>query len=162
MFEISWALTWGSTWAVLLVLLDIATIARAVTREHRSAASRLAWVVVIMSLPLVGIIAYFFLGDTSSDRRSDKKLKDLRRELPKRPKGELQPPELPLLYRQSFARAASVNGFRPVAGNHAKVTADSDEAIDWLIADIDAAQDHVHLLFYIWLTDRNGTRVAEA
>lgn len=162
MFEISWALTWGSTWAVLLVLLDIATIARAVTREHRSAASRLAWVVVIMSLPLVGVIAYFFLGDTSSDRRSDRKLKDLRRELPKRPQGELPHPELPLLYRQSFARAASVNGFQPVAGNHAKVTTNSDESIDWLIADIDAAQDHVHLLFYIWLTDHNGTRVAEA
>lgn len=162
MFEISWAATWGSTWAVLLVLLDIATIARAVTREHRSAESRLAWVVVIMSLPLVGVIAYFFLGDTSSDRRSDKKIKSLRCELPRRPKGELQPPELPLLYRQSFARAASVNGFRPVAGNHAKVTANSDKAIDWLVADIEAAHDHVHLLFYIWLTDRNGTRVAEA
>jgi cardiolipin synthase len=29
-------------------------------------------------------------------------------------------------------------------------------------ADIDAARDHVHLLFYIWLPDNNGCKVAEA
>lgn len=161
MTELSWA-SWGGIWAVILVLLDIATVARAVTREHRSGASRLAWVVVILSLPLVGVIAYFFLGDTSADRRSERKLKDLRRELPKRPSGALSHPELPLLYRQAFARAGSVNGFQPVSGNRAEVTIDSTESMDWLVEDIDAAKEHVHLLFYIWLTDVNGTRVAEA
>ncbi|MHA6266690.1 cardiolipin synthase [Aliiroseovarius sp. CAU 1755] len=161
MTELSWG-SWGAIWAVVLFFLDLATIARAVTREHRSAASRLAWSVVILTLPLVGVIAYFFLGDTSADRRSDKKLKDLHHELPKLPKGEPQVAQLPLLYRQAFARAASVNGFKPVPGNRATVTSNSDESIDWLVADIDAATDHAHVLFYIWLADNNGTRVAEA
>jgi cardiolipin synthase len=31
-----------------------------------------------------------------------------------------------------------------------------------LVEDIDAAKDHVHLLFYIWLPDNNGRMVAEA
>jgi cardiolipin synthase len=31
-----------------------------------------------------------------------------------------------------------------------------------MITDIDAAHDHVHLLFYIWLPDESGKRVAEA
>lgn len=31
-----------------------------------------------------------------------------------------------------------------------------------MIADIDAARDHVHVLFYIWLDDDVGTRFAEA
>jgi len=30
------------------------------------------------------------------------------------------------------------------------------------VADIDAATDHVHLLFYIWLPDNNGCKVVEA
>ncbi|MCK8463831.1 cardiolipin synthase [Aliiroseovarius sp. S1339] len=161
MTDLSWG-SWGAIWAVLLFMLDLATIARAVTREHRSTASRLAWSVVIMTLPLVGVIAYFFLGDTSADRKSEKKLKYLRRELPKLPAGNLPRAELPLLYRQAFARAASVNGFQPVSGNHATTTTDSNESIDWLVADIDAATDHVHMLFYIWLADNNGTKVAEA
>jgi cardiolipin synthase len=39
---------------------------------------------------------------------------------------------------------------------------DSNSTIDRLVADIDAAQGHVHLLFYIWLPDDNGSRVAQA
>jgi cardiolipin synthase A/B len=39
---------------------------------------------------------------------------------------------------------------------------EGDAEIDDLIAGIDAAVEHVHLLFYIWLPDAAGTRVAEA
>jgi cardiolipin synthase len=31
-----------------------------------------------------------------------------------------------------------------------------------MVNDIDAAKDHVHVLFYIWLPDRNGRKVVEA
>ena len=30
------------------------------------------------------------------------------------------------------------------------------------VADIDTAQDHVHLLFYIWLADNNGCKIVDA
>jgi cardiolipin synthase len=40
--------------------------------------------------------------------------------------------------------------------------ADSNAAIDTMVADIDAATEHVHLLFYIWMPDHNGTKMAEA
>lgn len=39
---------------------------------------------------------------------------------------------------------------------------DSDAAIDQMVSDIDQATDHVHLLFYIWLNDHNGTKMADA
>jgi cardiolipin synthase A/B len=56
----------------------------------------------------------------------------------------------------------SINGFEPVGGNRARLMPDSNAAIDALVADIDAAQDHVHLLFYIWLPDVSGCKVVEA
>ena len=31
-----------------------------------------------------------------------------------------------------------------------------------MVADMDAARDHIHLIFYIWLEDNNGLKVAEA
>jgi cardiolipin synthase len=49
-----------------------------------------------------------------------------------------------------------------VSGNRVQLAGDSNEAIDWMVADIDAAGDHVHLLFYIWLEDNNGRKMAEA
>ena len=40
--------------------------------------------------------------------------------------------------------------------------ADSNATIDSMVADIDAAKDHVHLTFYIWLPDDNGLKMVEA
>jgi len=54
------------------------------------------------------------------------------------------------------------SGFEPVAENNASLMAESNAAIDAMVADIDAATDHVHLLFYIWLPDTNGCKVVEA
>ena len=39
---------------------------------------------------------------------------------------------------------------------------DSNSTIESMIADIDAATLHVHLMFYIWLPDNNGCKVVEA
>ena len=39
---------------------------------------------------------------------------------------------------------------------------DSNSTIDAMVADIDAATDHVHVMFYIWLPDNNGGKMALA
>jgi len=49
-----------------------------------------------------------------------------------------------------------------VGGNRAELTADSNAAVDAMVADMDAAADHIHLTFYIWLADNNGLKVAAA
>src|SRR4029077_14318149 len=38
----------------------------------------------------------------------------------------------------------------------------SNATIDAMVADIDSATDHVHVLFYIWLPDHNGRKVVDA
>ncbi len=53
-------------------------------------------------------------------------------------------------------------GLPVVGGNTIDLFSDTDLAIDRLIADIDAAVNHVHLLFYIFRDDCVGRRVAEA
>jgi len=69
---------------------------------------------------------------------------------------------IPERFHQVFRIGQSVNGFAPVAGNRADLTRDSASMIDDLVADIDAATQHVHLLFYIWLADESGLKVAHA
>src|SRR4029434_4504985 len=65
-------------------------------------------------------------------------------------------------YAHLFRVGHSVNGFEPVGGNNGKLLADSNASIEYLVADIDAAKDHVHLIVYIWLPDNNGLKVVEA
>jgi cardiolipin synthase len=71
-------------------------------------------------------------------------------------------PNIPEPYVHLFRLGHSVNGFEPVGGNRAQLLRDSNATIESMVADIDAAQDHVHLTFYIWLPDRNGVKVVEA
>ena len=70
--------------------------------------------------------------------------------------------EIPEPYEHLFRVGRSISGFEPVAGNSARLMADSNATIASMVADIDAAKTHVHVLFYIWLTDGSGCRIIDA
>lgn len=61
-----------------------------------------------------------------------------------------------------FALARSINGLDPTGGNRAEIAADSNVAVDWMVADIAAATTHVHASCYIWLADTNGLKLKDA
>lgn len=146
--------------------IHFAFVVRAILRPHREPASRVAWVVVIMVLPVVGIIAYVLLGETSIGRRRIERAQQALARLPppgSSPEATVAPTSpIPDRYAPPFHIGESVNGFAPVGGNQARLLSDSNAAIDGLVADIDAAASHVHLNFYIWLADNNGLKVLNA
>ena len=157
----------ASLWMVSIWLLHLVFMARAVLRSHRDPASRLAWVVVMAVLPLVGIVAYLLLGEINIGRRRVAKMRQVLAQLPdtgEAPGAQAMrlAADIPADYRPLFQVGRSINGFVPVGGNRARLLPDSDATIDALVADIDAASEHVHLIFYIWLPDRNGIRVVDA
>jgi cardiolipin synthase len=149
------------------ILIQITLIVRVLLRPHREPASRIAWVVVIIAVPVAGILAYILFGETNIGRRRVERVHRVLSQLP--PVAEaagahatnLQV-DLPEGYAHLFQVGKSVNGFDPVGGNRAQLMEDTNETIASLVADIDAAKDHVHLLFYIWLPDNNGRKVVEA
>ena len=55
-----------------------------------------------------------------------------------------------------------MSGFAPVVGNCAHLLANSNDSIDAMVTDIDAAKEHVHLLFYIWRAANNGCKIIDA
>ena len=51
------------------ILIEFALIVRVLLRPHREPASRIAWIVVIAALPIVGILAYILFGEVNIGRR---------------------------------------------------------------------------------------------
>lgn len=154
-------------WTGIYVLIHIGAIARAILRPHREPASRVAWVVVIIVLPVAGIISYILLGETNIGRRRVARVREVLAAMPDvaATPGMDAPnlrPNIPELYAHLFRAGSSVNGYEPVGGNRAQLLKDSNATIDSMVADMDAAKDHVHLTFYIWLPDNNGLKVVEA
>ena len=154
-------------WIALHYIAVLACAARVLLRPHRDPTARLAWLAVLFALPVVGIIAYLLVGETSIGRRRVARLNRIIVALP-RPDGtpgwdELEPTgPVPDAYAPLFKVGQSISGYPPVGGNRARLMDDSDSAIDQMVADIDAASEQVHLMFYIWLPDNNGQKMVEA
>lgn len=154
-------------WTGAFFLVHLGVIARVILRPHREPASRVAWIVVIIVLPVIGILSYILLGETSIGRRRVSRVHAVLAAMPNLTEApgmnsaNIQP-EIPETYAHLFRLGHSVNGFEPVGGNSATLLPDSNATIDSMVADIDAAQDHVHLIFYIWLPDNNGVKVVES
>src|SRR5215218_2658097 len=150
----------------LHVLLQAAFIARILLRPQRDPASRLAWIVVVLGLPVLGMLGYLLLGETSIGRRRVARQRAVLAALPDPARapgyGPALNPDIPARHLPLFRVGQSISGYAPVGGNRASLAADADATIAALVADIDGAEEHVHLLFYIWLPDGSGTRVADA
>ena len=151
----------------LITLLELAVIARILLRPHRDPASRIAWMVVVGVLPLLGMLAYLLLGEVNIGRRRAERLHAVLKGMPPIPchatgDAEAFAAAVPERHQHLFLLGHSISGFHPVGGNTARLLPNSNATIDAMVADIDSATDHVHVLFYIWLPERNGCKVVEA
>ena len=147
--------------AILLTMVDLAVMARILLRPNRDPASRIAWLVVVGAVPLAGIVAYLLFGEVNIGRWRLSRMRDIQLKLPKESAPAIEA-TIPERYRNLFELGRSISGFQAVGGNTARLMPDSNATIDAMVADIDAAQDHVHLLFYIWLADNNGRKIIDA
>ncbi|WP_373504786.1 cardiolipin synthase [Aestuariivirga sp.] len=152
---------------LMTLLVHLAFAARAILRPHREPASRIAWVVVILILPVVGIGGYLLFGETNVGSRRRRSEAAALRELPAPAAAPgigaiASPPEIAPRFAALARTALSVNGFAAAGGNSVGLMADSNAAIARMVEDIDRARETVHVCFYIWLTDNNGLKVIEA
>src|ERR1700744_4351190 len=133
----------------LHILLALAVFSRILLRPNRDPASRIAWILVVAALPFIGMLTYLLLGETNIGRRRVARLQAPLARLPSPDSACLNTPgcaetALPERFRHVFHLGRSISGFEPVTGNTAALMADSNAAIDAIVADIDAATDHVH------------------
>ncbi len=151
----------GAT-VVIVIILQIGFIIRALLRTGLTPPARLAWIAVISALPGLGIGAYFLFGEVRLERAKRERMREVRNQLlaAARPRGPSW--QSAGRARPAFAAGRSISGFNPLTGNQLTLLAEGDAMMEDVFAAIDAARDHVHVLFYIWLPDTTGSRMAEA
>ena len=158
------------SWTLFAIIVHYVVVlymvGRVMLRPYREPASRVAWMLVIIGLPVLGVLLYLMLGETNIGIKRVERMRLIREDTLKAIKQYSMPETLraavPEQYHQLFRIGHSINDFIPVAGNHGVVLADSEATVDALVKDIDEAKEHVHLLFYIWLADDSGLKIAEA
>ncbi len=148
-----------SEWAVRLVMLVYVP-------QRRTAAATRTWLLLIFLLPWPGLVIYALFGRIRVPHlRREKQARAsqiVRREQAKRLAAHSTLAVVPSAYAGAARLAFELGDFVPLAGNRIELFAEYAGWIARLIADIDHARTHVHLLFYIFADDATGLSVADA
>lgn len=157
-----------ATWGVLLgdLALRLLLAVRVVMRRV-PVPTALGWLVVILLVPGLGIPLYLLVGEVRLGARRARRYLDVAKGLEERAyvfwrggaqdwTSEVEP------YRHVARLLTGLGEMPPLVGNKLKVAADCEGFIGSLVADIDRAQRWCHLVYYIWVDDQSGARVAEA
>ena len=148
-----------SEWAVRLAMLLYVP-------QRRSAAAARTWLLFIFLLPWPGLAIYALVGRirVPAFRR---KLQEQASEQINKAQAQIGAqivarPDLPAQLQIIPEQVQRLGMFEPFAGNAFEFLRDYEGTIDRLIADVDSAKQQVHLLTYIYRTDRTGRKVADA
>jgi cardiolipin synthase A/B len=155
-----WSLLYlASEWIIRFVMLIYVP-------QKRSAAASRTWLLFIFLLPWPGLILYWLFGRiylparrVRMQERASRFIREAQAQIG--PRASMVPELSPTLRRIPEV-AAQLGDFETLAGNRVELLADYTATLKRIIADIDSAERHVHVLFYIFLADESGRSVGEA
>lgn len=151
-------------WMILAVyVVVIVATMTAVLMDNRQPVKTMAWLMVLVFLPVVGIVLYFFFGQNIrkermiSQRSMDQLTKRSMLEFAEQQNLHIPENQLPLM--RLFANQ---NFALPFKDNKVEIYTSGYEFFPALLADIARAVHHIHLSTYIIEDDPLGNLVADA
>lgn len=156
-------------WAIVVLVgeltFKLAFVGFLLLRRRPSSAT-LAWIVIMLAVPLLGVLLYLCVGEIRLGRQRLKRHRDIVKRIESSiPFSSAASEPVRARVRPEFAHLAvlaeAAGGTNVVGGNTMRLIGDTNLFIQSLVEDIDNAQHHCHLVFYIFLADYSGQRVAE-
>lgn len=149
-----------SEWAIRLLMLIVVPF-------RRSPEAAKGWLLFVFFLPWPALALYLLIGRPNYPRW--RRLRFARLPLVFQTVRERvsqvtarQEPDLPANLTQATMLIQNLGRFPSLDGNGVELLSDYDETIERIVADIDQASHHVHLLFYIFADDKTGHKVIDA
>lgn len=144
--------------APALLALDLAVriaIALRVVMRRLALSTTLAWLLLLLFVPFVGIVLYALIGENRLGRRRAALSERLTEAIRHRaaaiwtgdgPRWNSEESET----KQLIRLLTTVGGIPPLRGNRIELISETPAFLSRLVEDIDGAKEHCHLLFYIW------------
>lgn len=130
--------------------------------DNRNPVKTMAWILVLMFLPIVGLVFYFFFG--RSQRRERIIGKKSYGRLLKKPMAEYlaqDPSVLPGEYDRLIKLFQHTNQALPFEGNRVEVFTEGYSKLQALLRELQKAQRHIHMEYYIFEDDSIGRLVRD-
>ncbi len=145
--------------AQVLYLITALGIVFVIVSENRNPIKTLSWVILLLFVPVVGIVIYYFFGrDTRKQRLISRKIY---KHIKKYPHGSFsfdEKKQVDIAYRPLVNLLNKNNNASLFDGNDILVFTNGEEKFDALYKDIEQAESFIHLQYYIFLNDTVGNR----
>lgn len=148
---------WGTiiSLAAVVAVVSINIAALGIIPENRRPQTAMAWLILIVFAPFLGILAFLFFGSARIGHQRHRQLTAANEVIAR--ETQVLASEVPAGapdYLASIVRLNHRLALMPLTeGNHVTLLPDYQESIDEMIAAIDTAQRHVHVEFYIMALD---------
>ena len=140
----------------------IISLVAVVLSENRNPVKSLAWITVLLMVPVLGVIFYIFFGRSLKNTRMITRRN--RRRLRKRESfRSIDINTMPFSDEsiQQVKLGQTLSGAIYYPGNKVEIFTSGHSKFDALMADIENARQYIHLQYYIFDDDRIGTRIGE-
>ena len=151
-----------SIWVEIVFGLILLSTIVLVIAENKHPVKTLAWLMVLVFLPVVGLVIYFLFGIDKNHRRlvSDVDLRRLKSHTESLYEEEIcESPSKDQKDLMNLLRSA--NMAFPLGGNSVKQYTEFDAMFADLLADLNSACDHIHFEFFKFEVDRIGRKIEE-
>ena len=144
----------------VLYFITVATVIGVVLSENRNPVKSMAWMLVLVLLPAVGLVIYLFVGRSLKgvSMISRSSLRQLRRQndFPEPDVGQL---ELSDEAQQLISLVNTLGEPHLFMGNDIQVFTTGQDKMDAMLRDIQAATTYVHVQYFIMENDQVGNQL---
>lgn len=155
---------WNILWLAFYAVVIISTVI-VILLENRNPLKALSWIIILLFLPVVGLIAYFFVGrDTRQRRIISKKSYERINQPATLPAPIDRVSQLPSLghHELLFSLVKHQTGAGLMKASEIAVYSDGISKLESLLEDIKLAKKYIHLQYFKIFDDRSGVMLAEA
>lgn len=133
-----------------------------VVLKNRDSVKTLAWVMVLLFLPFLGILLYFFFGrDTRKAKLIGKRLHSQIRQRDYRMSVARDAADVPAEYSSLVSFFSNSASACLLAADEAKVISSGEVFASELLSELEKAERHIHIQFYIFEDDNFGRAVRD-
>lgn len=142
----------------------------AILIENRNPSKTIAWILVIVFLPIVGLALYYFFGQKFAKIKKIKKENQKQAVRLKKEWNRLDPLMESMIddihdkiggLSRVFRFAKNEKLSSPTLNNEVRLLINGEEKFKFLLQDLEAAKHSIHLEYYIFDIDKIGKRVLE-
>lgn len=147
----------------LLYIFSAIGVIFVIILENRNPLKTIAWTLILIFLPLLGLIIFFFFGEDGRKKRliSHKMFKKLNRKtLVRFERDEVM--ESPEGYTAIVSLIKKLKGSSVYNGNKITFYTDGESKFKALLEEINKAEKFIHIQYYIYMDDEIGRKVRDA